>query len=151
MVTTEIRGTMYENRKFLKSTRTGKRKSINVFAKSTVMHISNDCFGLQKNHSQREWRDQKVYHWTVFSLRSRTSYRLQLKHFPHLICLILGIQSKLANNNWKWLDHLVERRTAVWEADSSRPEPDQHSWSRFWNYWRECDTFALISASDLTF
>ena len=51
---------MHENRKFLKSTRTGERKSINVFAKSTVMHISNDCFGLQKNHSARMKRPKGV-------------------------------------------------------------------------------------------
>ena len=52
---------------------------------------------------------------------------ITVENFSHLICLILGIHSKLADDNCKWLDHLVERRTAVWEVESSCHEPDQHS------------------------
>ena len=52
---------------------------------------------------------------------------ITVENFSHLICLILGIHSKLADDNCQWLNQFVEHRSAVWEVESSRPEPDQHS------------------------
>ena len=59
---------------------------------------------------------------------------------------LLEMQFKSRRKNVSVVVHVVERRTAVREVESSSPKPDQHSGS--YKDWGECIAIVNTSAYD---